>query len=130
MSEIKLYTGKYSTWNSDFEVVIEIDHDVCTEANLRELNNFWGGAEDRVNDEDGDVTKAVLKLLCAEILRRSVSAFDAVQSFNWNAGKGVEGWPSMDGSFGIKIISYDELEISTSDIEIEPRCRGVEGDKS
>ncbi len=123
MSEIKRYKGTHL--DTGFEVVVEIDSSVMTEEKLHEINNFWSGAEDRLDDADGIVVNAVLKMLSAEVFRLSIDHMLVEECFDWKCrytGKqrnGIEGWPEMDGSFGIKIVSYDDFEIRADDIGVE-----------
>lgn len=114
-----LRTYKLST--QDYEMTVEIDTDRMTEDRLHEINRFWGDAEYRVANSNGDVTTAVLRLLFDEVrglVRRSPRALSGVlYAFAWEDSKGkykdgVEGWPAMDGSEGIRIVScWLELEL-------------------
>lgn len=114
-----LRTYKLST--QDYEMTVEIDTDRMTEDRLHEINRFWGDAEYRVANSNGDVTTAVLRLLFDEVrglVRRSPRALSGVlYVFAWEDSKGkykdgVEGWPAMDGSEGIRIVScWLELEL-------------------
>ena len=116
---IKKYSGKLCTDNCDFEAVIEIDHSILTDEKLHEILNFWSGAKERLEKADNNITVAVLKALCVRIFTLSVQVLDVVAEFDYKAGKGVEGWPAMDGSYGIKIIRYEELTVEDEDIAIE-----------
>ncbi len=108
MSNIKQY--KLTSFD-DFTVVIEIDHDKCTEELLTEINNFWSGHEDRLNEADGNLLHAVLGI----IYRRTWWTLAEMGGLAWvddmvkEFGK-MEGWPPMDGSFGIKFVSFDDVE--------------------
>lgn len=98
-----------------FEVVVEIDDTICTDELLHEINNFWSGAEDRLDDSDGDVTLAVLKMLCTMCLRVSTSSF-VVPYLTHSHNE--EGWPVLDGSWGIKLISVDDFEFEDSEVTV------------
>jgi hypothetical protein len=121
-----LRTYKLST--QDFEMAVEIDTDRMTEERLHEINRFWGDAEYRVASSNGDVTTAVLRLLFDEVrglVQRSPRALSGVlYAFAWEDSKGkykdgVEGWPAMNGSEGIRIVScWLELELD-EDIFVE-----------
>jgi hypothetical protein len=114
-----LRTYKLST--QDYEMTVEIDTDRMTEERLHEINRFWGDADYRLANCNGDVTAAVLRLLFDEVrglVQRSPRALSGVlYAFAWEDAKGkykdgVEGWPAMDGSEGIRIVScWLELEL-------------------
>lgn len=115
MANIKRYQVK---WNDLARIIIDVDHDLLTENKLHQINNFWSFAEDRLDELNGHVLNAVLALLAEECFRLSfqgcfipsllIDAFDS----------GVEGWPRMDGSEGLKIISCDEPEFLVSDMAV------------
>lgn len=114
-ADIKRYRMTYN----DFDITVEIDHSMLTDADLYEINNFWSGSEDRLSDAGGSLRTAVLKMLCAEILRLTLTELDPIGAFDWKKKSGVEGWPAMDGSEGIKIIDYDELTIDNRDVTVQ-----------
>lgn len=113
MSAIKRYTVSY---DDRFDMVVEIDHDILTDAKLHEINDFWSDAEDRVRDERGNITKVVLKLLAARAFVLTLTSFDAIKAFSGKNGQ--EGWPAMDGSEGIKIVRIDEVVFEASDLDV------------
>ncbi|WP_221800465.1 DUF2528 family protein [Oceanobacter mangrovi] len=119
MSNIKLYR---IDWDYKAELVVEVDHEVMTEEKLHEINNFWTSPESRISDA-GTVLNAVLKMLtsrCIDLMIESGwgDSF-LVDKFDWDKKYGVEGWPQMDGSEGIKIISAEPPEFSYDDMTIE-----------
>lgn len=116
MSNTKQYKLDYD-WKAD--VVIEINHDIATESFFHELNDFWCESEDRV-DEDGSAFSGVMKLLAVVILQLTVE----FPNKNTNGIKqlfkdGQEGWPPMDGEYGIKIVSIDSFCFDSSDFSLE-----------
>lgn len=116
MSNIKRYKLDFD-WKAD--IVIEIDHDKANEAFFHQLNEFWMDSEDRV-DEDGSAFSGVMKLLGAVILQLTVE----FPNKNTNGIKqlfidGQEGWPTMDGEYGIKIVSVDSFCFDSSDFRLE-----------
>lgn len=119
MADIKTYEIDYDLKAS---VTIEINHDIVSEADLHELNNFWTNANWRVK-RDGGVLNAVLKMLAREIMYIQFTAgytIDGlIKQFDWDSGNGQEGWPPMDGSHGIKIIDTEDLELDTDDMSIK-----------
>lgn len=128
-----LHTYNLST--HDYEMTVEIDTDRMTEERLHEINKFWGDADYRVANSNGDVTTAVLRLLFDEVrglVQRSPRALSGVlYAFAWEDAKGkykdgVEGWPAMDGSEGICIVScWHELELDEfiHVEEVQPEAR-------
>lgn len=118
---------------------VEIDHSVMTESKLHDLNGFWGGAKERIEDEE-NVLNAVLKMLAAHVMCLIVeyryNTKGIVSLFDWGERNGgQEGWPRMDGSHGIKIISTEDFEFSSSDMNIteietgEPAQNSTQGEK-
>ncbi|AYW18540.1 DUF2528 family protein [Klebsiella sp. P1CD1] len=115
MANVKKYTVDYD-WKA--ELTVEIDHDVMTEEKLHEINNFWSNADYRLKRHE-TVLEAVLVMLAKEALLIALSQgyniYGVVSEFDWSEGNGVEGWPSMDGSDGIKITHVDVSGIFDSD---------------
>ncbi|MGG5965272.1 DUF2528 family protein [Salmonella enterica] len=122
MSDVKRYE---ITWNAHEDapvLTVEIDHAICTDESLHQINNFFINAEDRYLASDCDITATVLKML-------AVSCFteQAGPTGGWNAeglitmfDKGnMEGWPPMDGSEGIKILGCDSPGACYDDMEVE-----------
>ncbi|MBJ8955884.1 DUF2528 family protein [Citrobacter braakii] len=115
MSNIKKYTVDYD-WKA--EIDIEIDHDVMTEEKLHEINNFWSEAKYRLMKHES-VLNAVLIMLAQHAmliaLENGFNTYGVVCEFDWKEGNGQEGWPSMDGSEGIKITGIDVSGVFDSD---------------
>ncbi|NCG55251.1 DUF2528 family protein [Serratia fonticola] len=104
-------------WFCTLDLIVEIDHDIVTEKELHEINNFWSDSQDRLMDADGNVLHAVLKMLgqrCWPLLiaNWTMSGSSLSKAFD------EEGWPPMDGSCGFRIIDCDELEFDESDITV------------
>lgn len=108
----KRYTITYD-WT--FDMVVEIDHDVMTDEKLHEINNFWSNNLTRLQRADGDVTKAVLAMLGLTAFSMWVSE-NAEYTLKY---QGVEGWPKLDGSEGILLVSLDTFEFDEDDITIK-----------
>ena len=120
---VKKYTLDYD-WKA--EIDIEIDDELCTNEQLTEINTFWGGAEDRLSDADGNLLNAVLVLLARTALyvqfEHDYNIVGLVSAFDWDAEygeQGIEGWPKMDGSFGIKITGVIGFSFEPSDFTIK-----------
>lgn len=119
MANIKRYEIDYD-WKAS--VTVEIDHDIVTEAELHNLNNFWSNAEWRIK-QHGGVLNAVLKALAWRVIyiqfTEGYTIEGLIEQFDWNSRNGQEGWPPMDGSHGIKIIDTEDLEIDYDDMSIK-----------
>jgi hypothetical protein len=101
------------TYADGYEMKVEIDHSILTEEKLHELNNFWSNAESRLIR--CTVLDAVLKMLCSTFMAESVERFDPVAAFN--SGE-IEGWPPLDGSWGIKLLDYDPFEFESDLVDV------------
>lgn len=111
---------KYKVTYDFFDLEVEIDHEVMTDEKLHEINNFWSSAEYRFKSKNNsNITATVLKLLAAEVFRQSIISYRPIDEFDWNNGKGIEGWPSMDGSYGIKITHVDEVYFDHDEMTVE-----------
>lgn len=56
------------TNHDGFEATIDADLSILTTELATEINTFWGGAEDRLRDQGGDVQKTVVRLFGARVL--------------------------------------------------------------
>ncbi|EEC2773281.1 DUF2528 family protein [Salmonella enterica] len=122
MSDIKRYE---ITWNAHEDapvLTVEIDHSVCTDELLHQINGFFINAEDRYLDSDCDITATVLKMLAATCFTEQTGP-----TGDWNTqglialfeDGNMEGWPPMDGSEGIKILGCDSPGVCYDDMEVE-----------
>lgn len=119
MAQIKKYELEDDSYN---EVHFEVDHSVLTEENATEINEFWSSSEDRLNDCDGDVIEAVLKLAFITVLAllrdrgwvfSSVNAKNS-ESFTSEFHK-QEGWYEC----GIKVTYANIADIDFRDISLK-----------
>ena len=117
MTTIKTYTLDY---DDKAEVIVEVDHDILNDELLHQINNFWSDAKFRLIDCNGNILKVVLRLLATAALREEIMNWSAVTSFQQGT---MEGWPKLDGSYGIKLVKVEELTFEDSDINI--KCDGV-----
>jgi len=106
MKTVKL---TYDWW----EAVLEVDESKATKAVMKEQLLFWLGGQDRINEADGDVEKAYLKMLAGRLI---------LLSMEWNVEgvkdqiKESEGWVPIDGTYGVKLVSIDAWEFSEAEI--------------
>lgn len=100
------------------QMVVEVDDEILTAEILKEWNEFWGDHEARADTEGGPLIP-LLQMMYRVALRESIAT--------WSALKGLregteEGYPKMDGSAGITIISFDDFEFD----DYEINCREIE----
>lgn len=112
----KIYTVSYD-WS--FDMVVEIDHEVCKDELLHEINDFWSDAEYRLSDADGNILHAVLKLMAQMAFRLSISDWRDTVSLLKESETCPEGWPVLDGSAGITLVSIDGFEFETDEFTIK-----------
>ncbi|CNI46382.1 DUF2528 family protein [Yersinia pekkanenii] len=112
-------------WDWKAEIDVEIDHDVMTDENLHGINNFFYGAEERLRDS-GLVLHAVLKMLAETCLRLQVeysyNTHGMISLFDWDDATlngGIEGWPCMNGSEGIRLVGVDSVSFDYSDMSVK-----------
>ncbi len=109
----------------DFKVVFNENEE--TYKLCHEINNFWGGSEDRLSDTQECIYKCVTRLIAHEIIRLQMkSSFycgvnAAIKAFT----SGIEGFPPIDGSSGIELIYCDDFELTDLDVDFSRRT--IEG---
>jgi hypothetical protein len=104
------------TWNDCCCLTVSVDRALLTDEILNQINNFWSNADGRLHDEDGDLFAAVLKLLFITVITESFHSLNVIEDLK---NESPDGWMPFDGSYGIELISFEELEIDTQDIDIE-----------
>ena len=127
MSNVKTYRIS-ADWFSDAEVTLQVDHDVLTPELATEINQFWSSDADRLDQEGGDVVRAVIRLFGSIAIRFFMA--DGGASFgsrgdsrHWTDAvikEQGEGWPDRDG-LGILIteasvpaVGYDDVTVVTA----------------
>lgn len=104
------------TYDGYYDLIVTIDHSIMTAEKLHEMNNFWSGAEERLDRADGDVTKAVLTMLAMRAFTMTITDLDPEGMFRRGE---VEGWYPMDGSHGWWLNSLDYVELDEDEISIK-----------
>ncbi|MBF8766703.1 DUF2528 family protein [Pseudomonas putida] len=61
---------KIAETEKDFEVTLEVDLNRLTAERAQQINSFWTGAEDRLDEEGEDVIRTVIRLAGHEIICR------------------------------------------------------------
>lgn len=126
MSNITTYRVA-AAWFSDAEVTLQVDLDVLTPALAAEINNFWSHPKDRLQAEDGDVVRAVVRMFGEAAIRHFMA--DGGASFGpcpWGDRQmtaevlkaQVEGWPDIDG-LGIGIVGAEVSAVGYHDVTLE-----------
>lgn len=128
---VRRYTVK-DTWK-EYEVTLEVNHDILTVARAEEINSFWSDDDHRLDQLDGDVVKTVIQLfgqnaICLYLNENGANFGDAD---NWLINKcsqelrGEEGWGGESeiennpyGWCGIRIVGADVDMPSFEDLEL------------
>lgn len=131
---IKRYLVK-ETWK-EYQVTIEVNHDVLTEETASLINGFWSNADDRLSAENGDVVRTVIRLFGQTMIYRMISeggASFSITTKNLMTGDNPgpiwtedlhneEGWggnePGPYGFCGIRVIAADVDTPSYDDVEL------------
>lgn len=98
------------------EFIVVVDHQVVTQDHLRQLNDFWSGADDlrRAYGSDLQAVLRRLGLVLVQLMLEGLNRDGVVARFS----AGIEGWPPMDGSVGWTIESTDAFDLDHSDISV------------
>ncbi|MBX7277974.1 DUF2528 family protein [Pseudomonas sp. ERGC3:05] len=130
---IKRYLVK-DTWK-DYEVTLEVNHDLLTYEVASQINGFWSNSESRI-DSENDVAKAVIRLFGQTMINMMLSEGGAnfsITAKNRLTGEhpgpfwtqdlhNEEGWggvePTPYGWCGIRVVaayvdapSFDDVEL-------------------
>lgn len=127
MSSIKTYTVSES-WGDNFEIKLEVDHDKLTPERAEQHLRFWTGADDQIEEEDGNAVRAAIRAFGTNAIYHMLGDLGATFAGGWVAEqwskkmRDFEGYGGEDGTpygwIGIRILSakaqspsYDELEL-------------------
>jgi hypothetical protein len=131
---IKRYLVK-ETWK-EYEVTLEVNHDVLTVETASLINGFWSSAGDRLSAENGDIVRTVIRLFGQTMIYRMLSeggASFSITTKNLMTGDNPgpfwtedlhneEGWggtePGPYGFCGIRVIAADVDTPSYDDVEL------------
>ena len=98
-----------------WEAVVEIDGKPETIEIMKEQLLFWVGGQRRIDKANGDVEFAYLEML---------GEFLITESMGWSLegilcqAEAREGWHSLCGKYGIKLISVDSWEFEADSFMI------------
>ncbi|AXF86412.1 hypothetical protein DTO96_102166 [Ephemeroptericola cinctiostellae] len=105
---IKTYTLRLAGL---FDVTFEVNHEVMTDERFHEVNNFWSNSDGRLEENNGDICKTVLKLY-ARTFFECTHYFSPVEAFNQE-----EGFYNLSDKSGIKVLDYDRVELCEFDLD-------------
>ncbi len=131
---IKRYLVK-ETWK-EYQVTLEVNHDVLTEETASLINGFWSNADNRLSAEDGDAVRTVIRLFGQTMIYMMLSEGGASFSITskspitgqhpgplWTQDlHNEEGWggtePGPYGFCGIRVIAADVDAPGYDDVEL------------
>jgi hypothetical protein len=108
---VKTFQLTYDWW----QAVIDVEFPEAEPA-IKTMVEFWSDWERHLERNDGDYTKTFLEMLGRELVSVSVDMRlqSALKHF-----RECEGWTPMDGTNGIKIISFDEWDWERDWVDIK-----------
>ena len=115
----RTYKVTFDKWSDvcelEFTIVIK-----CTDEMLNEHNEFWSGHKDRLNENQGDVAKVILKMIARDVFHACYEGKVSVGSppYKWgiNTIFHEEGWDR--DCFEIIKLHFEDY-ISGDDFEFE-----------
>ena len=99
----------------DTSITLEIDTDKIHEDVAREINAFWMGADEVLDESDGDVFQAVARRAAGPLLGYLLDGYHQRGAVEKLAGD--EGWPDAANG-GITIIDHEIPSLASSDFEV------------
>lgn len=125
------------TWK-DYEVTLEVNHDILTMEVAIEINQFWSRDDWRLSAEDGDVVRVAIRMFGSIMIQSMLSDGGASFSSTFkspitgeNPGRywtedlqNEEGWGGTQkghsyGFCGIRVIAAEVETIGYDDVELE-----------
>ncbi len=112
-----------------FDFKVEFDINSKTEEVCNEINNFWGGNEDRLEAANNCIYNCVTRLIANEIIRLQMkSSFYCGEDAALKAfSEGIEGFYPIDGSYGIKLTHCEDFELNDLDVEFKQNITIIKG---
>jgi hypothetical protein len=85
---------------------------------MEEMVLFWMGGKSRLKANNDNITKTYLQQLGREIFiiltGQDLNVYGVISEFD-----NKEGWSKLDGSFGIKLLDVDDVDVAHDEFEIE-----------
>lgn len=125
MSNVQTYTVT-AGWFLDASVTLRVDLDKLTPKLAIDINAFWSGAEDRLEGEDQDVVRTVVRMFGAAaidfFMKDGGASFGATSDISrWATEKVLkdlyEGWPDFD-HLGIVIVAAEVSSVGYNDVSL------------
>lgn len=118
----KIFDVEHSATSGEIRVEIDFDkmndhrgmHPLTMQETIVTMVEFWSGDAARLKKNGGDYVATFLKQLCKEALALQLEG-------NYNASgviskfKDREGWVTMDGAYGIKLLFVSGMELGEQD---------------
>ncbi|PPZ93782.1 hypothetical protein C5B41_13770 [Acinetobacter ursingii] len=117
--EPRTFKVKSNHWHED---VYELEMTVvikCTDEMLREHNDFWSGAKDRLSDNENNITAVILKMIGRNVFWWCMTNHQSTslsKKYGVNSIFSEEGW--LSDCFEITKL-YFENYVSDDDFEFE-----------
>lgn len=128
MSTLKTYKVS-ETFGDRFEITLEVDHEKLTPERAEEHLRFWTGADDQIEDEDGDAVRAAIRSFGVNAIYHMLGDLGAQFSGGWVANewskkiRDNEGYGGEDdtphGWLGIRILSAQAQSPSFDEVELK-----------
>ena len=125
MSNVRTYTVK-AAWFDDAMVTLRVDLDKLTPELATDINAFWSDADDRLECEDRDVVRTVVRMFGAAaidfFMKDGGASFGAASDISrWATEKVLkdlyEGWPDFD-HLGIVIVAAEVSSVGYDDVSL------------
>ena len=127
MSNIKTYAITAADCGSS-EVQLSVNHEILTPELAAEINDFWNENDWRMQQEDGDVVRTVIRLFGAKAIfyllgigGADISPTSAEEREWWTNSileAQVEGWPTY-AELGIQLVSASVVSVGFDDVDLE-----------
>ncbi|BAP41317.1 single-stranded DNA-binding protein [Pseudomonas sp. StFLB209] len=115
----------------DYEVTLEVDHSILTQERATQINSFWTSDDDRLDEENGDVVRTVIRLAGLTLIKLMLELGDVDFSDKevargniWSTElRRLEGWGGeLEGSpygwCGIRAVSASVSSCSFYELEV------------
>lgn len=113
---IRIFKLSHSETYWDGAVEIDTGNVAATEA-MKETVEFWSDWQYRLNENGGDYVRTFLKMLGQKLVLMQLGFGYNLSGIIKEMAK-EEGWPPLDGTYGITLVRCDDAEISEDDIFI------------
>lgn len=115
----------------DYEVTLEVDHSILTQERATQINSFWTSDDDRLDEENGDVVRTVIRMAGQTLINLMLewgdvdfSDAEGERGDIWSKElRELEGWGGeLEGSAygwcGIRAVSASVSNCSFHDLEL------------